>query len=111
MLDQAVRPPAFPTQGQSASAVKLGSKSRCTESDFLQLHSALSAIPEHVFARMRVGWKGRNDKKHGHVRDENIGKEAIGFAFIEEEKTVERYDGSRRRKMETGRYLADRRQC
>lgn len=82
MLDQAVRPPVFPTQGQSASAVKLGGKSRCTESVFLQLHSALSAIPGHVFAGMRAlnGGEG-NDEKNGHARDGSRGKEATAFAF------------------------------
>lgn len=86
MLDQAVRPPAFPTQGQSASAVKLEGKSRCTESVSLQLHSALSIILGQVFAGMRVEWGGRERRGEWACRDGSKGTKPLGLASFKRKR-------------------------
>lgn len=87
MLDQAVRPPAFPTQGQSVTAVKLGGKSRCTESVFLQFHSALYVILGQVFAGMRADLGGRgngegNDERNGHAEIQVEGMKPLGLVLF-----------------------------
>jgi hypothetical protein len=57
-----------------------------------------------------MGEKGTT-RRMGMQEMEVGGMKLLALPSIERKKTVERYGGSGRRKMETGRYLADRRQC